>query len=204
MAGAFVLAIAVLRPPRQAFVGDMPTPAPDAKARARTSGKLKRNALAAGEFRARSVLSARKPVALELLPQTLGLVAPSLFGFRETEDKTQHDKRSDCDECDNPTHRGDPLCVHGLERIMPGVLISCLESWLIRQLHLPSPIARAAQYHRGPQGGEHHRRAVSPSMPGSRAHGKTSSRLERASIRALWSGRPPHPELSNDAAQLDR
>ena len=37
--------------------------------------------------------------------------------------KPEPDQRGDRDECDNPTHRGGPLCVHGFERIIAGLLI---------------------------------------------------------------------------------
>jgi hypothetical protein len=59
--------------------------------------------------------SAGKPLVLQSLPQTLGLVAPSLIAFEAPERKTKHDKRGDRDECNIPSHLRSHMRVWAIE-----------------------------------------------------------------------------------------
>ena len=64
------------------------------------------------------VCSTRYTVVCESLSQAIGLVAPILFDLCARQDKPEHDKRYDRDECNNPTHLRSPVTWHGCWRLM--------------------------------------------------------------------------------------
>jgi hypothetical protein len=77
--------------------------------------------------------STRDAIACESLSQALGLVAPILFDLWARQDKAEHDKRCDRDECNNPTHLRSPVMWAWRLEANAGLLINCSESWLIRR-----------------------------------------------------------------------
>jgi hypothetical protein len=66
---------------------------------------------------------------LQSLPQTFGLVAPSLIAFEAAKHYAEHDKRGNRDGGCDPNHLRSPsTCRAGT--LMQGLLKSCLEGWL--------------------------------------------------------------------------
>ena len=80
---------------------------------------LRREALQSGSRLRKSTrlsLSARKSFVLQSLPQTFGMVAPSLVALKAPKHYAGDDKRGNRDNCGNPTHPRPPFSVQGWKR----------------------------------------------------------------------------------------